>query len=306
RLDEGTKISLLRVDGTLMARYPEAEAVLGKRFPLFDELLAAYKAGAPAPSRAVSPIDGVERFGALRLVTDYPLGVIVARDVSAALAPWRAQSWRAVVHVLALIALAAALLAIAMRQLARLHEARESLEVSRERFALAVDGSNDGIVDWDVVNDRMFSSPRAMQIVGIDSDQTVRPRAEWSALVKYHPDDAARMKQDLNDFLEGRTEMRNGEYRVQLPDGGYRWIRHRNKCVRDAAGRPLRVAGSLSDIDAQKRAEEGLRQSEERFALAVAGSKDGVIDWDIASDRVYTPERAVGSRNISSQENGRT
>src|SRR6185503_4121480 len=112
-----------------------------------------------------------------------------------------------------------------------------SLRQSEERFALAVSGSNDGIVDWDVVNDRMYASERAMEIVGIDSKVTVRPRAEWTALVNYHPEDLQRMKADLADFLEGRTEMRDGEYRVLLPEGGYRWIRHRNKCVRDAAGR---------------------------------------------------------------------
>jgi PAS domain S-box-containing protein len=180
--------------------------------------------------------------------------------------------------------------------------AQQALRASEERFALAVAGSNDGIVDWDVVNDRMFSSERAMEIVGIDSKETVRTRAEWTALVNYHPDDLQGMKADLADFLEGRTDMRDGEYRILLPGGDYRWIRHRNKCVRDAAGRPLRVAGSVSDIDARKRAEEALRQSEERFALAVAGSNDGIMDWDIASDRMYTSERAMEILNIDSGE----
>jgi len=145
--------------------------------------------------------------------------------------------------------------------------AADALRQSEERFALAVAGSNDGIVDWDVVNDRMYSSERAMQIVGIVSKETVRSRAEWRDLVKYHPDDVGRMKQDLQDFLEGRVELREGEYRVLLPNGDYRWIRHRNKCVRDADGRPLRVAGSVSDIDAQKRAEGQLLQAKKLEAI---------------------------------------
>src|SRR5262249_786297 len=180
--------------------------------------------------------------------------------------------------------------------------AQQALRASEERFALAVAGSNDGIVDWDVVNDRMFSSERAMEIVGIDSKETVRTRAQWTALVNYHPDDLARMKAALADFLEGRTDMRDGEYRILLPGGDYRWIRHRNKCVRNAAGRPIRVAGSVSDIDARKRAEEALRQSEERFALAVAGSNDGIMDWAIASDLTYLSERAMDILNIDSKE----
>jgi PAS domain S-box-containing protein len=433
RLDPATTISLMRENGTLIARHPRVESALGQRFPLFDEIVALQNSGAQAPIRAASPIDGVERFSALKLVPDYPLAVIVTRDAAAALAPWRTQSIGTAVRTLALSALAALLLYIVTRQLSRLRRAGESLEESQERFslavagsddgifdwdyrtgkafgsargreilglppgpemqtlgewfaalerqfhpedltrrleairahlageipayegdyrvrdgkggwrwvrirglcvrkgaerphrmagsiadidahkraqqalreseerfALAVSGSNDGIVDWDVVNDRMFSSERAMQIVGIDSKLTVRTRAEWSALVKYHPDDVQRMKQDLHDFLEGRSEMRDGEYRVLLPNGDYRWIRHRNKCVRDDAGRPVRVAGSVSDVDARRRAEEALRQSEERFALAVAGSNDGIMDWDIASDRMYTSERAMEILNIDS------
>lgn len=302
RLDPSTTISLMRENGTLIARHPHAESALGKRFPLFDEILALHNSGSHAPVRAKSPIDGVERFASLKLVPDYPLAVIVTRDAGAALAPWRAQSIGTAVRTLALSALAALLLLMVSRQLSRLQRARESLEVEQERFGLAVAGSNDGIVDWDVVNDRMFSSQRAMEIVGIDSKETVRTRAEWTALVNYHPDDLQRMKADLTDFLEGRTDMRDGEYRVLLPNGDYRWIRHRNKCVRDASGKPLRVAGSVSDVDARRRAEEALRQSEERFVLAVAGSNDGIMDWDIASDRMYTSERAMEILNIDSNE----
>src|SRR5262249_22404492 len=159
-------------------------------------------------------------------------------------------------------------------------------------FGLGVDGSNDGIVDWDIVNDRMFSSRRAMEIVGIRSDVTVRTRAEWRDLVVYHKDDARRMKQDLENFLEGRTEMRDGVYRVLQPDGSYRWIRHRNKCVRDAQGRPIRVAGSVSDIDAQVRAEAAPREWGARYQLAVSGSNQGLWDWDLLSDKLFLSARA--------------
>src|SRR5262249_45704804 len=159
-------------------------------------------------------------------------------------------------------------------------------------FGLGVDGSNDGIVDWDIVNDRMFSSRRAMEIVGIRSDVTVRTRAEWRDLVVYHKDDAKRMKKDLENFLEGRTEMRDGVYRVLQPDGGYRWIRHRNKCVRDAGGKPTRVAGPAGDLPAQVQAEAALPRPEARYELAVSGSNQGLWDWDLLSDKLFLSPRA--------------
>jgi len=284
RLEPGTRIALVHQNTTLIARHPPAESLLGQRVPILTELLAARVAGQSGLRRMVSPIDGIERFGALELVPDYPLAVVVSKDSAQALAPWRQQSLATGVRTLALSTLAALLLAVLMRQISRLYEARESLETSEQRFALAVAGSNDGIVDWDVVHDRMYSSERAMEIVGIASDVTVRSRAEWRDLVKYHPDDAARVRNDLQDFLEGRSELRDGEYRVLLPSGEYRWIRHRNKCVRDAAGRPLRVAGSVSDIDAQKSAELERLRLEGQLLQAKKLEAIGTLAGGIAHD----------------------
>jgi PAS domain S-box-containing protein len=184
--------------------------------------------------------------------------------------------------------------------------AQEALRQSEERFALAVAGSNDGIMDWDIASDRMYTSERAMEILNIDSEETVRPRMELRALLKYHPDDTPRVREDLDGLLEGRSELRDAEYRVHLGGERYRWIRYRNKCVRDATGRPVRVAGSVSDIDAQKRIEEALRASEERFALAVAGSNDGIGDWDVVNDRVYLSERALEIFGIDPKATVRT
>ena len=170
--------------------------------------------------------------------------------------------------------------------------AEEALRESEERHALAIAGSNDGILYWDIVGDRMFSSERAMRICGVQSELTLRTRAEWVALLKFHPDDAARVEADLREHLDGRTAVRDGEYRMQQPDGSWRWVRVRGVCVRDADGRPLRWGGSVSDIDAQKRAEEALRQSEQRYELAVAGSNEGMWDWDMRSETFFFSARA--------------
>src|SRR5262245_13742090 len=138
RMDPGTKITLMHQNGTLVARYPPAESALGKYSPLFDEMVESYRPGDSKPTRTFSPLDGVERFGALQAVPDYPLTVLVTRDVAPALAPWREQAIGTAIRTLALSALAALLLAIVMRQLSRLHAAGESLQTSQERFSVAV------------------------------------------------------------------------------------------------------------------------------------------------------------------------
>ena len=172
--------------------------------------------------------------------------------------------------------------------------AEEALRESQERYALAVAGANDGIWDEDLATGMLYRSPRNQQIaLGRPSDGIdVRRRDEWAQWHQVHPDDAPKRDAALRLHFEGRTPLYEIEYRVRHPDGTYHWIHARGVCTRDASGRPLRMAGSTTNIDARKTVEEALRASEERYALAVEGSNEGIFDWDLVSDRVYVSYRA--------------
>ncbi|MET0350410.1 MAG: PAS domain-containing protein [Rhizobacter sp.] len=143
-----------------------------------------------------------------------------------------------------------------------------ALRASEERFALAVAGSNDGIWDWDIATGQMFMSERAQRIFGIAMPGiTTRPRAEWRAMIKVHPDDVDPQLGMIENYVLGKAPAYDGEWRMRHPDGSHRWVRIRGTCVRDMAGRATRLAGSVSDVDARKRAEEALRQSQRLEAL---------------------------------------
>jgi PAS domain S-box-containing protein len=291
RLDAGTNITLMHRDTTLIARYPPMPTAIGEPFALLDKMLAARDVGERGPIRIVSPIDGVERFAALRTVPDYPLEVVVTRDVAFALAPWRGMARGTALRTLALSALAALLLWMTQRQLARLRAVRDRLDATTERFALAVAGSDDGIWDWDHRTDEVFASARTRELLGLPPGPETTPRAEWFAALQFHPEDAPRRLEAMEAHLAAETPHYEGEYRVRHADGGYRWVRVRGLCVRDAAGRPLRMAGSVSDIDARKRAEEAMRVSEERYAIAVSGSEEAHWVWDLATDELFVSSR---------------
>jgi PAS domain S-box-containing protein len=288
--DSATRIALLHENSTLLARHPSAEAQLGKRLPVVAELLAQSAAGRPF-SRGASPIDGIDRFASVHAVPDYPLAIVVTRDAAVALGPWRAQALGSAVRTLALAVLAGLLIAVVMRQLRGLHAAQASLEISRERYALAAAGSDDGIWDWDLVGRTAYESARARELQGLSPGAETQPLEVLQGQLTCHPDDAARREQAMRAHLEGRTPAYEIEYRVRHPDGVYRWIRVRAECIRAPDGTPLRIAGSVSDVDARKRTEVALRESEERFALAVSGSDDGIWDIDHVTGQAFFSAR---------------
>jgi PAS domain S-box-containing protein len=176
----------------------------------------------------------------------------------------------------------------------------EALRVSEERFALAVAGSDVGVWDWDLEAGVAFESRRARELQALPPGPEQQPLSDLVASLRVHPDDVALRADRLRAHLAGEVPAYQVDYRVRHDDDQYRWVHVRALCIRDGTGKPYRMAGSVVDIDAQRRAEEALRESEQRFALAVAGTNDGIVDWDIANDRIFASERAMHIAGIDS------
>ena len=175
----------------------------------------------------------------------------------------------------------------------QLAQANESLRRSEERFSLAIAGSSDGIWDWDILTGEMFYSERAQVLNGLEPGLTVRQRSEWRTMWKLHPDDVESQSRAIDDYVAGRAPDYDGEWRVRQLDGSYRWVHGRGLCVRDESGRATRMIGAIGDIHAHKCAEEALRFSEQRYALAMEASGEGHWDWNVATDEFYADPRML-------------
>jgi PAS domain S-box-containing protein len=145
--------------------------------------------------------------------------------------------------------------------------AEEALRESRERFELAVAASSDGIWDWDIRSDRVYMSEQAQCIVRAPAGVSQLHYAEWKSVLRLHPEDEKRFTLLLEDYLAGSVPAFIGEWRLQDAEGVSRWVRIRGLCLRDEAGHAQRLAGSISDIDEQKRAEAMQQQSRRLEAM---------------------------------------
>jgi len=158
-------------------------------------------------------------------------------------------------------------IAVLQEEVAVREKAEEALRKSEERYALAVEGENDGVWDRDFATDQTYYSPRWKSMLGFEDHEIFNDREEW--LGRIHPEDSEMVKRHLSDYLAGRIPVYQVEYRLRHKDGSYRWIHAKGACLRDDRGRPYRMAGSHADITEQKRLEQQLLQARKMESIGL-------------------------------------
>ncbi len=134
--------------------------------------------------------------------------------------------------------------------------AEKELRESEERYALAARGANDGLWDWDLINNTLYTSPRWQQMLGLRGDRLTGKPGDWFDRV--HRDDIDMMRAAIDAHLSGNSTHFEQELRMRHGEGNDRWVVIRGMAVRDEAGKPARFAGSMTDITLRKKAEQDL------------------------------------------------
>ncbi len=144
------------------------------------------------------------------------------------------------------------------RDISALQEALAALRASEERLAHALEGTQQGLWDWDLATGRLYRSPRWFEMIGLEAGSVEATLA--AGLERVHPEDRRQAEASLSAHLEGRLPRYQAEYRIKTGTGEWAWLFDAGKIVAwDAAGRPRRLAGMCTDISERRRAEESLR-----------------------------------------------
>ena len=123
--------------------------------------------------------------------------------------------------------------------------AEHAIKRGEERLALAAEGANDGLWEWDLRSQEFYCSGRWRAMLGLPEPAGIGRPEEW--MDRVHADDIVALKEALEAHLSGTTDVFQHEHRIRHEDGTYRRVLCRGVAPRLAGRRPARIAGSLTE-----------------------------------------------------------
>ena len=123
--------------------------------------------------------------------------------------------------------------------------AEHALKRSQERLALAAEGANDGLWEWDLSSQEFYCSNRWRAMMGLPASASIGPISQWFDRV--HDEDRADLRAALEAQLTGKTDQLQHAHRMRHEDGTYRRFLCSAVAVRGAGPRSVRIAGSLTE-----------------------------------------------------------
>lgn len=134
------------------------------------------------------------------------------------------------------------------------HQIERRLQQTWKRLDLALEVSGVAMWDWDLQTGEVTTDRHWSQILEIRADEIGRHGDWWRRVL--HPDDVAMIGTSIYAHLQDQTSSYQGEFRVRTGSGQWKWLLGRGRIMeRDAARKPLRIAGTVVDITDRKEAE---------------------------------------------------
>lgn len=156
-----------------------------------------------------------------------------------------------------------------MRDIRASRAAELALRESEERLRLALTAASQGLYDLDLTTGDAKVSPEYATMLGHDPATFRETSAAWRD--RMHPDDLPAVYRAYEDCVAGRLPEIRVEFRQRTREGGWKWILSLGRIQERAAdGRPLRMLGTHTDIDAIKSAEAALRELNATLEARVA------------------------------------
>ncbi len=234
------------------------------RFPTFvRRAIAIAEFLGVRASRPRFPIENLQPNGRLWLyifVVAIAFATGAAIDFQSTTAGSTEDSTLVSVPVFAIVAVVTFVATIVVVAINQLFSIGQKLQTSEEQYQLAAAAIHGGLWHWDIVENKEYYSRAWMAILGYTDEEI----EQGQAVSTIHPEDSARARQAMRDHLYKKAPY-DVEIRLLHSSGEYVWVQSKGQAVWDENDKPVRMAGSISEITHLMRAESAFRRSQDQM-----------------------------------------
>lgn len=172
-----------------------------------------------------------------------------------------------------------------------------ALGEKEEIFRLAVEGTQDGVFDWNIKTDEIYYSDQFKAMLGYAPDEFEGTLKASTDIV--HPEEVDEVMEYVQLYLDGQLSEYSNTFRMQHKTGRWLWVTVRAKAVLDKNGQPVRLVGALTDVSAAKEYENKLQEAKLKAEEANRAKSDFLAHM---SHEIRTPLTTIsGASEILAQ-----
>ncbi|MBF6056808.1 GGDEF domain-containing phosphodiesterase [Thiomicrorhabdus heinhorstiae] len=144
----------------------------------------------------------------------------------------------------------------------QLMDKSDALRAAKERFQLAIDGTRDGLWDWNAKEGKIYVSEQYEAMLGYQSKDMPDTLEEWLKMI--HPDDVDKAQYEIKRYLESKGQgVYENTFRMRTKSGQWLWITSRGKAIFDDEGNPVRFVGFNTDMSKLIQQQEELKKQKD-------------------------------------------